>query len=90
MVKSFKDLNQEIIKSDIVIVATGADDITVNKSIIANDKPLLILDLSIPSNVDSQLKNLDNVTLVNLDELSQLTNAALNSENNTFLRQIPF
>ena len=77
VVKSFKDLNQEIIKSDIVIVATGADDITVDKSIIANDKPLLILDLSIPSNVDSQLKNLDNVILVNLDELSQLTNAAL-------------
>ena len=94
VVKSFKDLNQEIIKSDIVIVATGADDITVNKSIIANDKPLLILDLSIPSNVDSQLKNLDNVTLVNLDELSQLTNAALNKrkqyipEANTILNEI--
>ncbi len=94
VVKSFKDLNQEIIKSDIVIVATGADDITVDKSIIANDKPLLILDLSIPSNVDSQLKNLDNVTLVNLDELSQLTNAALNKrkqyipEANTILNEI--
>ena len=94
VVKSFKALNQEIIKSDIVIVATGADDITVDKSIIANDKPLLILDLSIPSNVDSQLKNLDNVTLVNLDELSQLTNAALNKrkqyipEANTILNEI--
>ena len=77
VVKNFKDLNQEIIKSDIVIVATGADDITVDKSIIANNNPLLILDLSIPSNVDSHLKNLDNVKLVNLDELSQLTNAAL-------------
>ena len=94
VIKSFKDLNQEIIKSDIVIVATGADDITVDKSIIANDKPLLILDLSIPSNVDSQLKNLDNVTLVNLDELSQLTNAALNKrkqyipEANTILNEI--
>ena len=94
VVKSFKDLNQEIIKSDIVIVATGADDITVDQSIIANDKPLLILDLSIPSNVDSHLKNLDNVTLVNLDELSQLTNAALNKrkqyipEANTILNEI--
>ena len=77
VVKKLKDLNQEIIKSDIVIVATGANDITVDSSIIKNNKPLLILDLSIPSNVDSHLKNLDNVTLVNLDELSQLTNAAL-------------
>ena len=94
VVKKFKDLNQEIIKSDIVIVATGADDITVDKSIIANNKPLLILDLSIPSNVDSHLKNLDNVTLVNLDELSQLTNAALKRrkqyipEANTILNEI--
>ena len=77
VVKKLKDLNQEIIKSDIVIVATGANDITVDSSIIKNNKPLLILDLSIPSNVDSHLKNLENVTLVNLDELSQLTNAAL-------------
>jgi glutamyl-tRNA reductase len=94
VVKKFKDLNQEIIKSDIVIVATGADDITVDKSIIANNKPLLILDLSIPSNVDSHLKNLDNVKLVNLDELSQLTNAALKKrkqyipEANTILNEI--
>ena len=35
------------------------------------------MDLSIPSNVDNKLKNLENVTVVNLDELSQLTNAAL-------------
>ena len=47
-----------------------------------------------PSNVDSHLKNLDNVTLVNLDELSQLTNAALNKrkqyipEANTILNEI--
>ena len=94
VVKNFKDLNQEIIKSDIVIVATGADDITVDKSIIANNNPLLILDLSIPSNVDSHLKNLENVTLVNLDELSQLTNASLKKrkqyipEANTILNEI--
>tara|TARA_A100001011_G_scaffold24644_2_gene24473 strand:- start:11700 stop:12896 length:1197 start_codon:yes stop_codon:yes gene_type:complete len=77
VVKNIKELNQEIAKSDIMIVATGSDDVTVDASIIANKKPLLVLDLSIPSNVDSQLKNLDNVTVVNLDELSQLTNAAL-------------
>ena len=67
VVKNFKDLNQQII-NHIVIVATGADDITADESIISNKRPLLILDLSIPSNVDSHLTNLDNVTLVNLDE----------------------
>ena len=77
VVKNIRNLDNEIAKSDILIVATGADDITVDTSIIANNRPLLILDLSIPSNVDNKLKNLENVTLVNLDELSQLTNAAL-------------
>ena len=94
VVKKIMDLNQEIAKADIVIVATGADDVTVDVSIIANKKPLLILDLSIPSNVDTQLKNLDNVTVVNLDELSQLTNAALKNrkqyvpEAKTILKEI--
>jgi glutamyl-tRNA reductase len=94
VVKKITDLNQEIAKADIVIVATGADDVTVDVSIIANKKPLLILDLSIPSNVDTQLKNLDNVTVVNLDELSQLTNAALKNrkqyvpEAKTILKEI--
>ena len=77
VVKNIRNLDNEIAKSDILIVATGADDITVDTSIIANNRPLLILDLSIPSNVDNKLKNLENVTVVNLDELSQLTNAAL-------------
>lgn len=94
VVKNIMDLNQEISKADILIVATGADDVTVDVSIIANKKPLLILDLSIPSNVDTQLKNLDNVTVVNLDELSQLTNAALKNrkqyvpEAKTILKEI--
>ena len=94
VVKNIMDLNREISKADILIVATGADDVTVDVSIIANKKPLLILDLSIPSNVDTQLKNLDNVTVVNLDELSQLTNAALNNrkqyvpEAKTILKEI--
>ena len=77
VVKNIRNLDNEIAKSDILIVATGSDDITVDDSIIANNRPLLILDLSIPSNVDNKLKNLENVTVVNLDELSQLTNAAL-------------
>ena len=60
-----------------MIVATGAQDITVEASMIPEEKPLLILDLSVPSNVDTKLKELENITLINLDELSQLTNDAL-------------
>ena len=77
VVKKIKELKTEIAQSDIMIVATGAQDITVEASMIPKDKPLLILDLSVPSNVDPKLKELENITLINLDELSQLTNDTL-------------
>ena len=77
VVKNINQLKAEIAHSDIMIVATGSQDITVNASMVPKDKPLLILDLSVPSNVDSELNDLENVTLVNLDELSQLTNDTL-------------
>ena len=77
VVKKIGELKSEIAHSDIMIVATGAKDITLQASMIPKDKPLLILDLSVPSNVDPQINDLDNVTLINLDELSQLTNNTL-------------
>jgi glutamyl-tRNA reductase len=77
VVKKINELKTEIEKSDIMIVATGAHDITVNASLVPKDKPLLILDLSVPSNVDPKLNELENITLINLDELSQLTNETL-------------
>ena len=77
VVKKIGELKSEIAHSDIMIVATGAKDITLKASMIPKDKPLLILDLSVPSNVDPQINDLYNVTLINLDELSQLTNNTL-------------
>ncbi|MGB1362366.1 MAG: glutamyl-tRNA reductase [Flavobacteriaceae bacterium] len=77
VVKKISELKSEIAQSDIMIVATGAQDITVEASMIPKEKPLLILDLSVPSNVDPKLKELENITLINLDELSQLTNDTL-------------
>ncbi len=77
LVKEYGDLPTEIRKADVMIVATGAQLPTVGKDIIHTDKPLLILDLSIPSNVHENVKSLPNVTVVNLDTLSQITNKTL-------------
>ena len=73
IVKDYGDLQAEIRKADILVVATGGQLPTVSKSIIHSKKPLLILDLSVPKNVHEDVKDLDNVTLVHLDELSQIT-----------------
>lgn len=77
IVKDYEELQQEINQSDIVIVATGAQNPTVYKSLIATDKPLLILDLSIPKNVNEDVTEHDNVTLVHLDDLAKITDDTL-------------
>ncbi|MFC0603340.1 glutamyl-tRNA reductase [Winogradskyella pulchriflava] len=77
IVKDYEDLQQEINASDIVIVATGAQNPTVYKSLISTNKPLLVLDLSIPKNVNEDIRELSNITLVHLDDLAKITDDTL-------------
>ena len=76
-VKDYNDLQAEIDTADILIVATGAQLPTVTKNMIAAEKELLILDLSIPKNVSDTVKELPNVNLVHLDDLSQITDETI-------------
>jgi len=77
IVKEYGELQTEIRKADVLIVATGAQLPTVSKNLVHAKKPLLILDLSVPKNVSDDVLDLDNVTLVHLDQLSQVTNETL-------------
>ncbi len=77
IVKDYADLQLELQKTDVVVVATGAQNPTIDKAILNLKKPLLILDLSIPKNVNENVNDLDNVTLVHLDDLSQITDETL-------------
>lgn len=71
------DLNTEIESADIILVATNAETPVILSSHIQTDKPKLIIDLSIPFNVEESLRNLPNITMVNVDELSKLKDATL-------------
>ena len=76
--KSFlAELNQEIEKADVLIVSTGANKPTITKENISADKELLILDLSMPENVAREVTNYNGVSLVNVDELSKITDETL-------------
>jgi glutamyl-tRNA reductase len=77
IVKDFESLEAEVNAADIVIVATGAQNPTVQKALISTDKPLLFLDLSIPKNVNEDVNDLDNVTLVHMDDLAKITDITL-------------
>lgn len=77
IVKDYSDLQLELQKADIVVVATGAQNPTIDKAILNLKKPLLILDLSIPKNVHENVQEIDGVTLIHLDHLSQITDETL-------------
>ena len=77
LVKDYADLQVEIQKADVLVVATGAQNPTVDKTILDLKKPLLILDLSIPMNVNENVKEIEGVTLVHMDHLSQKTDETL-------------
>ncbi|WP_411893888.1 glutamyl-tRNA reductase [Winogradskyella sp. A2] len=77
IVKDFTELESEINNSDIVIVATGAQNPTVTKSQISINRPLLIIDLSIPKNVNEDVLALPNVSLLHMDDLAKITDDTL-------------
>lgn len=85
LAKNYSQLQEEIAKADVLIVATGAQNPTIDKELIVSKKDLLILDLSIPKNVSENVKKLPNVELIHLDELSSITDKTLKEREN----QIP-
>lgn len=77
IVKDYADLQLEIQKADVLVVATGAQNPTIDKAILNLKKSLLILDLSVPKNVNENVQELENVTLIHMDHLSQMTDETL-------------
>lgn len=77
LVKEYADLQLEIQKADVLIVATGAQNPTIDAAILNLKKPLLILDLSIPKNVNENVNSIEGVSLVHLDYLSQVTDETI-------------
>ena len=66
-------------KCDIIIFSTSSPKklITFNdtvKSLNSRKKPLLIIDLSVPTNVPKEIKNIKNVNLINIDGLKDEVN----------------
>lgn len=77
IVKDYAELPLEIQKADVLIVATSAQNPTIDKDLLNLKKPLLILDLSIPKNVHENVQNNPHVALIHMDDLSQMTDNTL-------------
>jgi glutamyl-tRNA reductase len=81
-IREHAQLTQQIEQADILIVSTGSNRTTIDRSHLRPDKELLIIDLSIPENVDLSVKDLPGITLVNVDDLSKITDKTIETRQN--------
>jgi glutamyl-tRNA reductase len=77
VVKDYADIQSEIAETDVMIVATSAQQPTISKELLFLKRPLLILDLSIPKNVAENVSENKLVTVVHLDDLATVTDNTL-------------
>ena len=77
------DLYQKVFvqkkESDVVIFSTSSKNTLLTKSDLTNitlkrDKKLLLVDLSVPRNLSSDLYDLDNIEIINVDNLKDAVN----------------
>lgn len=66
-----ENLTQVLQKTDILIVATGAENPTITKDMLPR-KEMLIIDLTIPANVAPEVTELQGIELIDVDKLSQV------------------
>jgi len=71
----FEDFPKELIHTDIVICSTGAPNYIVTKADMQEvlkerrQKPVFLIDISVPRNIDPAINELDNVYLYDIDDL---------------------
>lgn len=71
------ELAANITNADIIIVATNSPEPVVQVAHLAGNGNKLVIDLSIPYNVEVEANELSNITLINVDELSKIKDATL-------------
>ncbi|MEX6685868.1 glutamyl-tRNA reductase [Danxiaibacter flavus] len=74
---SFAESKKLVDEADVVIVATNAEQPVIMKADLEKSAPKILIDLSIPNNIDPKAKDLSHVTLVNVDDLSRINDATL-------------
>ena len=75
--KPIESLSNEIHNADIILVATNAEAPVVMLSDLLDSREKLVIDLSIPNNVEESAAALPHITLVNVDDLSRINDETL-------------
>ncbi|MCI4625924.1 MAG: glutamyl-tRNA reductase [Candidatus Magnetoovum sp. WYHC-5] len=81
----FNTFKEEMKNTDIVICSTGAPTYVVSKkdmeSVIKRrrNKPIFMIDISVPRNLDPDINNIDNVYLYDIDDLQGVVDSNVNA-----------
>jgi glutamyl-tRNA reductase len=75
--KSYADLKEHIRESDIIIVATNAAQPVVKQEDLLPSDQKILIDLSIPNNIEAAVKEYPGIILANVDDLSRINDQTL-------------
>lgn len=73
--RSFGELSQETRNVDVVIVCTNAPGYLLRKEHFKANKPVTVLDLSVPENAEPGIADIPGVKVIGIDEVSQTLSA---------------
>jgi glutamyl-tRNA reductase len=79
----FANLQDHLAEADVVLTSTGSPEPIVTEKMIRavqkkrNWRPLLIVDIAVPRDIESQAGKVDNVFLYNIDDLDRIVQANL-------------
>jgi len=77
-VANIESLKEELTDTDIFIVATGAFEPTVSTEHFDSiKKEMLLLDLSVPRNIDTEVDKLEGIELIDMDQLNSIQDETL-------------
>lgn len=80
-------LGDALAQADVVITSTGAQDLILQTTDLATlvarrgTKPLFIVDLAVPRDVDPAVNEIDGITLLNMDDVGKFVEGATNVRN---------
>ena len=80
---AFETFKQEMCRADIVICSTGAPHHVITTQDMTDiiqarqNKPLCIIDIAVPRDVEDNVRDIDNVYLFNIDDLQQIVTVNL-------------
>lgn len=74
----YEDLRSKAKESDILIACTNAEDFTITPDFFTDNKPRLLLDLSVPKSIDPQVTEIAGTSLMDVDQISGILDRTLN------------